>query len=104
MYIECIDNVNIEGADFMEFYYDPKKAKKLLRERKIELEEVFDLISEGKYLEVLENKSRPEQNIFIMNYKGYIHAVPFVLDLNGKHIIKTAYPCRKFNKLFGGKK
>lgn len=88
----------------MEFYYDPEKARKLLSERKIDLEEVVDLISEGKYLEMLENKSRPEQNVFILSYKGYIHAVPFVFDVKGKHVIKTIYPCRKFNKLYGGKR
>jgi uncharacterized DUF497 family protein len=87
----------------MGFYYDPGKAEKLLKERSINLEEIVDILSADRYLKMLENKSRPEQNIFILRYKGYIHVVPFIFDIHGNHVIKTAYPSRKYNKIFGGK-
>lgn len=88
----------------MEFVYDKAKAERLLKDRNIDMEEIVDLLSEGRYIQILENTSRPEQNIFVMRYKGYVHAVPFLYDVEGRHIIKTAYPCRKLNKIFGGRK
>jgi len=86
----------------MEFIYDRKKAKKLLKERNIDLEEIADLLLREGPVEVIKNKSRYGQWIFLMKYKGYIHAIPFVMDAGGGIILKTAYPLRKYNKKYGG--
>lgn len=88
----------------MEFIFDKKKAEKLLAERGIDMDKVIELLEKNEYIAMLENKSRPEQNVFVVRYKGYIHAIPFIYDANGTHVIKTVYPSRKHNKIYGDKK
>jgi uncharacterized DUF497 family protein len=86
----------------MEVIYDGQKARKLLKERKIDLVEIALLIKEKQYVEIISHRKRPGQKICILEYKGYIHLVPFVTQAEDKIIIKTAYPSRKFNKKYGG--
>ena len=86
----------------MKVIWDKGKAKKLLRERNISLEEIAELLMNKQFLEILENPRHPNQMIFILSYKNYTHAVPFVIDAHGAIVLKTAYPSRKHHKLFGG--
>ena len=57
----------------------------------------------GAYLDILENPSRPNQSIFVLDIEGYVWVVPFVMDSAGDIVLKTAYPSRKMNKRYGGK-
>jgi hypothetical protein len=41
--------------------------------------------------------------IFIIRLNDYIYVVPFIIDENESIILKTAYPSRKFNKIYGDK-
>ena len=86
----------------MEFIHDKNKADKLLRERNIDIKEIENLLLREGPVETLKNKSRQGQQVFLVKYNGYIHAVPFVLNAEGGIIIKTAYPSRKYNKKYGG--
>ena len=45
-----------------------------------------------------------EQKIFIIPYASYTYVVPFVVDDNKNIVIKTVFPSRKFDKIYGGKK
>ncbi len=83
--------------------WDEEKNKKLILERDISFEEISEIILNENYIDILENKSRDEQKIFIIEMKKYIYVVPFVIDKNENIILKTAYPSRSFNKLYGGK-
>ena len=84
-------------------YWDEEKNNKLLLERNISFEEVCEIILDKKYLDILENPARPEQQIFIVKMQEYIYVVPFVIDKDENIFLKTAYPSRKFQKMYGGK-
>jgi uncharacterized DUF497 family protein len=87
----------------MKIIWDNDKAKKLLRERNISIDEIAELLMNREALEILENPGRPDQMMFIVSYKNYTHAVPFIIDAHGSIVLKTAYPSRKHHKHFEGK-
>jgi len=60
--------------------YDKDKAIKLRFERHIEIEDIVDIIINKKYLDILEHPKREGQQIFILEYRDYIHVVPFIID------------------------
>ncbi len=82
--------------------WDIDKYKKLKEERNIDLVEIEQIILNKKYITTLKNHSRPSQKLFIILYKNYIHAVPYIIDKNRNIILKTVYASRKFNKIYGG--
>ena len=87
----------------MEIIYDKNKAEKLLRERNIDLAKVEKILMLDGPVEIISNKARQGQHVFLVKYDGYIHAVPFLVNSEGVIIIKTAYPSRKYNKIYGGR-
>jgi len=80
--------------------YDKYKAIKLRHERNIEIEDIVNIIIEKKYLDILRQPKGEGQYIFILEYRGYIHAVPFVIDRDENIIIKTVFPSRNFHKIY----
>ena len=87
----------------MKIIWDNQKAEKLLRERDISIEAIADKLMRNEFLEILENPNHPDQMMFIVSYKKYTHAVPFIIDAEGRVVLKTVYPSRKHHKHFGGK-
>ncbi len=83
-------------------YWDEQKNKKLIAERKISFEQIAEKILNKEYLDILENPSRNDQMVFIVKLNEYIYVVPFVIDDQECIVLKTAYPSRKFNKMYGG--
>jgi hypothetical protein len=88
----------------MDLIWDEAMSGKLRETRGISIEDVARIILDGKYLEILENPVRPGQMLFIIPYQGYTHVVPFVIDNENNIVLKTAYPSRKFHKLYGAEK
>jgi len=88
----------------MNIVWDEEKSKKLKAQRGISLEEVAALILEKRYLDILRHPKRPGQRLFIVPIEGYIHVVPFVVDAGGNIVLKTAFPSRKFQNRYGGKR
>jgi uncharacterized DUF497 family protein len=88
----------------MDILWDDGKGKKLKADRDIDLPDVAQMILDKKYLAILENPVRPRQKIFVISYKGYTHAVPFVVDEKDNIILKTAFSSRKLHRLYGEKK
>jgi uncharacterized DUF497 family protein len=84
-------------------YWDEEKNKKLLTERDISFEEIAEIILRNEYLDILENPARDGQLIFIVRIKSYIYVVPFIIDQNESIFLKTAFPSRKFNKMYSEK-
>ncbi len=82
-------------------YWDEDKNKKLISERNVSFDEISEIILQEKYLNILENPNREDQMIFIVRLNDYIYVVPFIIDEDENIILKTAYPSRKFNKLYG---
>lgn len=79
--------------------YNPEKRKKLIEERGIDLLEIVYIIESENYIEILENPTRENQKLFILNLNGYICCVPFVED-EEKIFLKTARYDRRYNKQF----
>jgi hypothetical protein len=80
--------------------YDENKARFLKLKRNIIIGEIIDLILEKKYLDILENPRRDNQQIFIIYYNDYVHVVPFVVDKEKNIVIKTVFPSRNFQKKY----
>jgi hypothetical protein len=71
--------------------------------RHVSFQDISSKILSGDYLDILENPSRPNQNLFLLEIERYVWVVPFIIDTEGDIILKTAYPSRKMNKRYGGK-
>jgi uncharacterized DUF497 family protein len=84
----------------MDIVWDQGKARKLRESRGISMEDVAQLILEGKYIDILGNPSHPGQMLFVLRYKGYTHVVPFIVDDAKNVVLKTVYPSRKFHRLY----
>jgi hypothetical protein len=39
--------------------------------------------------------------VFVLPYKNYTHVVPFVVDEENNIVLRTAFPSRKFHKIYG---
>jgi len=83
--------------------WNEEKNKWLMRERGISFQEIADMILRDKYIEILENPNRLNQDIFLLCIQGYTWVVPFIIDENDNIYLKTAFPSRKFHKRYGGK-
>jgi len=71
------------------------KSRRLRRTRGVSFEEII----QAKLLDIRDHPSRSDQEILIFDYKGYVWAVPFIV--NGEGIfLKTLYPSRKYRRLY----
>ena len=82
-------------------YWNEDKNTKLIMERGISFDEISEIILREEYLDILENPNKENQMIFIVRLKNYVYVVPFIIDDNEDIILKTAYPSRKFNRIYG---
>jgi len=81
--------------------WDDDKYRKLIAERGLSMEIFASLILQKKYHAILKNPSRQEQKIFIVPFRDYTYAVPFVVDNNQNIVLKTVFPSRKYHKIYG---
>ncbi len=82
--------------------WDEEKNQKLQAERSISFDQIAEIILRKEYLDILENKSRPDQQIFVIKLNNYIYAVPFIMDVQKNIILKTVFPSRKLYKKYIG--
>jgi len=82
--------------------WDDEKNQRLQLERDISFEQISEIILRKGYLDILENPSRPNQQVFVVKLNDYIHSVPFIIDDQSNIVLKTAYPSRKLNKKYTG--
>jgi len=68
------------------------------------VESRLKVLLEEDYIDILEHTKRKNQKIFIVEIKNYVYAVPFTIDEENNIVLKTAYPSRKLNKKYRGKK
>ena len=81
-----------------------EKARQLLAERNIEMEEVARIIDKEEFLDIVKvvnQQGHPGQRMFIIMLNGYAHCVPFVIDDAGDVFIKTVFPSRLMQKKYG---
>lgn len=87
----------------MQIIWDDEKNRKLILERGLAFDKFAELILEKKYHAILKNTSRKEQKIFIIPFQNYTYVVPFIIDEKQNIVLKTVFPSRKYNKIYGGK-
>jgi len=82
--------------------WDDEKNQKLQIERNISFDQIAEIILRKEYLDILENPTRDNQQIFVVKLNNYIHCVPFLIDGESNIILKTAFPSRKLNEKYQG--
>jgi len=85
-----------------EVVWDERKNELLMSKRGLSFEPFADMIISGEYIAMLKSPSRNKQFIFLCKFNDYIHIVPCVRKNNRCLILKTVYPSRKYQKLYGG--
>lgn len=80
--------------------WDENKNQKLQIERNISFERIAEIILRKEYIDILENPSRDNQQIFVIWLNNYVHCVPFIIDDHSNIILKTAFPSRKLNNKY----
>jgi uncharacterized DUF497 family protein len=88
----------------VEFVWDEQKNEWLQRERSVSFEEISELIREEKHIDVIENPAREGQQCAVVRLRDYIWLVPYVIDHDERIVLKTAFPSRKFNRIYGEEK
>ena len=78
--------------------WDDEKNQKLQNERGISFDEISKIIMRKEHLDILENPSRPAQQLFVVEFNNYIYSVPFIIDSQSNILLKTAFPSRKLNE------
>jgi uncharacterized DUF497 family protein len=81
--------------------WNEDKNKWLMRERGVSFQEIADIILKGRYIDILENPSHPNQDVFVLRIHDYTWVVPFTIDENENIRLITAFPSRKFHKRYG---
>ena len=67
-------------------------------------EECVIALEEGSVLDDIKHPTRENQRIFILEINNYAHAVPYVLEEDGTHFLKTVFSSRQYHKQYLGKK
>lgn len=78
-----------------EIRWSQLKSRRLKRTRGVSFKEII----KAKLLDIRDHPKRSDQQVLIYDYKGYVWAVPFVID-EKSIFLKTLYPSRKYHKLY----
>ena len=78
-----------------EIAWNPVKSERLKRTRGVSFEEIV----QAKLIAIEGHPARQHQKIFVYEHKGYVWAVPYVID-GEKIFLKTIYPSRKLMKIY----
>ncbi|NUN64296.1 DUF4258 domain-containing protein [Pseudanabaena biceps] len=89
----------------MQFYtWNEAKNELLQRERGISFEDIVEAIANGYLLDSIKHPNSeqyPNQSVFVVNVKGYVYCVPYVVD-ESSIFLKTIFPSRKIKKKYLG--
>ena len=78
-----------------EIRWSQLKSERLKKTRGVSFEEIIA----SKLIDVRRHPHNENQKILVYQYKGYLWAVPYVID--GETLfLKTLYPSRKLTKLY----
>ena len=84
--------------------WDETKNRQLKRERGVSFERIAEVITNEEYLAIVKHPKRANQRVFVLRLDGYIWLVPFVTEGDGEtFFLKTAFPSRRFNRIYGEK-
>jgi uncharacterized DUF497 family protein len=79
--------------------WDDYKNLELIIRRGISFEEIAEIIMNEECIDILAHPKKENQYIFIIDIDNYIWAVPFVME-GDRIFLKTAFPSRRFNKIY----
>lgn len=82
--------------------WSKEKSRWLKETRGVSFEEMKVAIDSGKLIEEIDHpnqKRYPNQRMYVVNFREYIHLVPFVED-EKKIFLKTIIPSRKATKKY----
>lgn len=85
----------------MDFVWDSDKNTWLKQKRFVSFEEISAMIQQGDYRDVIENRARSGQQCVIVTIRSYTWVVPYVIDAQDRVVLKTAYPSRKYHRMYG---
>ena len=89
-----LDNLQESNTIVYTVKWNTTKSARLKRIRGVSFEEII----RARYLGIEDHPSR-NQKMFIFEHRGYVWAVPFVVE--GEVLfLKTLYPSRKFKKVY----
>ena len=83
--------------------FSQEKNELLKSTRDISFEEVIECLKGGAVLDnkIHHSNARSNQRIYILKLHNYVYLVPYVINREKKEIfLKTAYPSRKYTKLY----
>ena len=88
--------------------FNEEKNQLLKATRDISFEDILRCIKDKKLLDNIDHPSKkhPHQRLYLIDIKGYVYAVPYVIDTKKQEIfLKTIYPSRVLTKQYrkGGK-
>ena len=79
-----------------EIKWNTLKSERLKKVRGVSFEEILA----AKLVDVIRHSSRQDQIVLVYEHKGYLWAVPSVMD-QGVIFLKTLYPSRQLMKIYG---
>lgn len=80
--------------------WSSEKNEILKHERGISFEEIAFLIESGQIIGIEENPGRFNQKMYVLEIENYAIIVPYV-ETDDEIFLKTAFPSRKYTKLYG---
>ena len=86
----------------MRYRWSETKERELQAKRGVSFLAIEAEIRSGGIVDIIEHPSRPNQRILLLDRAGYIWAVPFVEEDDEHMFLKTAFPSRKFTRMYGG--
>lgn len=86
----------------MEYRWSESKDDELQAKRGVSFRVIEAEIKAGRVVDIIEHPSRPNQRIMLLDRTGYIWAVPYVEEDEDLLFLKTAFPSRKFTRIYGG--
>ena len=87
----------------MDIVWDEQKNRWLKDTRNVSFEEIAGIAFAEQYLDIVENPTRKNQEYFVISLRSNKWLVPFLVDDQGRIVLKTAYPSRKLHRRYGGK-
>jgi uncharacterized DUF497 family protein len=86
----------------MNIVWDENKNTLLKQTRNVSFEDAADIIVNHAEIARIKNPVHEGQVYFVVRLHDYIHLVPAVIRDDGEIALKTIFPSRKYNKLYGG--
>jgi hypothetical protein len=87
----------------MNIVWDEDKNTLPKNTRHVWLDLVAEILSAHTEVRMMENPVHKGQVYYLVWLNDYIHVVPAVINTEGQIALKTIFPSRKYQKLFGGK-